>query len=66
MQVTKTNGVGGEWVKVQITIGEKKYTRSTAPDGRAQYANVTNGGNTSIRAGGKTAQMIDKAIAQHA
>lgn len=62
-KVVKTNGIGGEWVKVFITIGAKEYLRTTAPSGSSQYANVTNGGNTSIRAGGKSAVMIDKAIA---
>lgn len=63
MEVAKTNGIGGEWVKVTITIGEKIYTRNTAPNGNHQYANVGGRNNVAIRAGGKTATMIDRAIA---
>jgi len=63
MTITKTNGIDGEYVKVTITIGDKTYTRNTRPNGSNQYANVTNGRTTSMRAGGATANMIDKAIA---
>lgn len=62
MTVTKTEGVGGEWIKTTIKIGEKTYTRTTPPNGAHQYANITNGGNTSIRSGGPSALKIDKAI----
>lgn len=62
MKTVKQQGVGGEWTKVTITVGECVYTRNTAPNGSHQYANVSGRNNVSIRAGGKTAMIIDAAI----
>lgn len=63
MRTIKQQGVGGEWTKVTITVGECTYSRNTSPEGKHQYANVSGRNSVSIRSGGKTALIIDMAIA---
>lgn len=63
MKIEKCNGVGGEWTKVHIEIEGKLYRRITDPQGRNQYASITNRANN-IRSSSRIAKMIDKAIGQ--
>lgn len=62
MIVEKIKGVDGDYIKVTIAIDGNTYTRHTAPNGSNRYANIGGRNNVSIRAGGKMATVIDKAI----
>lgn len=62
MKITKTEGIGGIWTKIVLTIDGKEYRKTIAPSGSAQYASLTGDRANSIKSGSKTALTIDKMI----